>query len=152
MVIELIRKEFLDWDSDVTWSRRFKALGQRSDWEPSAIPNPIFQPMLVRTVWFNQGGLVPLCIDHVLVEMYNFGDLLCSGDLIDSKSSQFAKLFHKVRHLFPLSKPAFPSEDEFIVTTLLHENADEVVKLLSKDHWTSSCITTTSEVPRDQAE
>ncbi|KAI7748433.1 hypothetical protein M8C21_007591 [Ambrosia artemisiifolia] len=156
---EVIRKEVPDWDSDVTWSTRYKAFsGQRSDWEPRYLFWKdliikiarhlgifIIPPSLVRTVWFNQGGLVPLCIDHVLVEMYNSGDLLCSSDLIDPKSGQFAQLFYKVRHLLPLSKPAFPSEDEFIVSAVLQEKADEVVKLLSEDHWTSSCIITMSK-------
>ncbi|KAM0027381.1 putative Snf7 family protein [Helianthus debilis subsp. tardiflorus] len=158
-VREVILKEVPDWDSEVTVSARFKAFsGQRSDWEPRYqfwknliikivrhLGIFIIRPSVVRNVWFNQGGLVPLCIDHVLVEMYNSGDLLCSSDLIDPKSGQLTQLFHKVRHLLPLSKPAFPSEDEFIVSSVLQEKSDEVVKLISEDHWTSSCIITMSK-------
>ncbi|KAI3693832.1 hypothetical protein L1987_76785 [Smallanthus sonchifolius] len=137
-VRELIRKQVPDWDSDVMVATRFKAFsGQRSDWEPryhfwkDLIINIarhlnifIIRPSVVRSVWFNQGGLIPLCIDSVLVEMYNSGDLLCSRDLIDPKSGQFTQLFHK---------------------THLQEKSDEVVKLLSEDHWTSSCIITMSK-------
>ncbi|KAJ0565378.1 putative Snf7 family protein [Helianthus annuus] len=158
-VREVILKEVPDWDSEVTVSARFKAFsGQRSDWEPRYqfwknliikivrhLGIFIIRPSVVTNVWFNQGGLVPLCIDHVLVEMYNSGDLLCSSDLIDPKSGQLTQLFHKVRHLLPLSKPAFPSEDEFIVSSVLQEKSDEVVKLISEDHWTSSCIITMSK-------
>ncbi|KAJ0559404.1 putative Snf7 family protein [Helianthus annuus] len=158
-VREVILKEVPDWDSDVTVSARFKAFsGQRSDWEPRYqfwknliikvvrhLGIFIIRPSVVTNVWFNQGGLVPLSIDHVLVEMYNSGDLLCSSDLIDPKSGQLTQLFHKVRHLLPLSKPAFPSEDEFIVSSVLQEKSDEVVKLISEDHWTSSCIITMSK-------
>ncbi|KAK9076525.1 hypothetical protein SSX86_004859 [Deinandra increscens subsp. villosa] len=156
---EAIREEVPDWDSDVMVSARFKAFsGQRSDWEPRyhfwrdliikiARHLGIFtiRASVIRNVWFNRGGLIPLCIDDVLVEMYNSGDILCSNDLIDPKSGQIAQLFYKVRHLLPLSKPAFPSEDEFIVSTLLQEKSEEVVKLLSEDHWTSSCIITMSK-------
>ncbi|KAM0015736.1 putative Snf7 family protein [Helianthus debilis subsp. tardiflorus] len=158
-VREVILKEVPDWDSEVTVSARFKAFsGQRSDWEPRYqfwknliikivrhLGIFIIRPSVVRNVWFNQGGLVPLCIDHVLVELYNSGDLLCSSDLIDPKSGQLTQLFHKVRHLLPLSKPAFPLEDEFIVSSVLQEKSDEVVKLISEDHWTSSFIITMSK-------
>nr|KAJ0189922.1 hypothetical protein LSAT_V11C800454600 [Lactuca sativa] len=192
LVREVIRKEVQDWDSEVMISARFKAFsGQRSDWEPryhfwrdlvikiarrlrifiirpsvvsGAIPVSHFKPR-VKNVWFNQGGLTPLCIDDVLVsffllallsihpyqsfasiltqlEMYNAGDLSCSNDLIDPKGGQLTQLFHKVRHLLPLSKSAIPSEDEFIVSSLLEEKCIEVVKLLCDCHWTSSCIIT----------
>ncbi|PWA35405.1 SNF7 family protein [Artemisia annua] len=158
-VKEFILQQVPDWDSDVMISARFKAFsGQKSDWEPrfhfwkdliikiaQHLNTFIIRPSVVKNVWFNQGGLIPLCIDHVLLEMYNAGDLLSSGDLVDPKSGQLTQLFHKVRFLLPLSKSAFPSEDEFIVKTLLEDKSAEVVKLLSDDHWTSSCIITMSK-------
>ncbi|XP_023743647.1 uncharacterized protein LOC111891814 isoform X2 [Lactuca sativa] len=156
LVREVIRKEVQDWDSEVMISARFKAFsGQRSDWEPRyhfwrdlvikiarRLRIFIIRPSVVKNVWFNQGGLTPLCIDDVLLEMYNAGDLSCSNDLIDPKGGQLTQLFHKVRHLLPLSKSAIPSEDEFIVSSLLEEKCIEVVKLLCDCHWTSSCIIT----------
>nr|XP_043621566.1 charged multivesicular body protein 7 isoform X1 [Erigeron canadensis] len=156
-VREIIEKEVPDWDSDVMTSARFKAFsGQKSDWEPRyhfwrdliiKIANHldifIIRPSVVKNVWFNKGGLIPLCIDDVLVEMYNCGELLsCSSDVIDPKSGQLTRLFRKVRHFLPLSKPAFSSEDDYIVSTLLEEKSDEVIKCLVDDHWTSSCIIT----------
>ncbi|XP_076892945.1 uncharacterized protein LOC143544838 [Bidens hawaiensis] len=155
-VRELIRKQVPDWDSDVMVATRFKAFsGQKSDWEPryhfwkeliikiaQHLNTFIIHSSVVRNVWFNHGGLVPLCIDTVLVEMYDSGDLLRSSDLIDPKSGQLVQLFHKVRHFLPASRSAIPLEDEFIVSSLLQEKCDEVVKILSEDHWTSSCIVT----------
>lgn len=155
-VRDIILTEVTDWESDVMVTARFKAFsGQRSDWDPlfhfwrdliikvaSHLHIFIIHPSFVKNVWFNQGGLIPLCIDQVLLEMYNSGDLFCINDIIDPKSGQLTQLFHKVRHMLPLSKPAFPSEDEFIVSTLLEERCSEVVKLLSDDYWTSSCIIT----------
>lgn len=156
VVREVIRKEVHDWDSEVMISARFKAFsGQRSDWQPRyhfwkdliikiarRLGIFIIRPSVVKNVWFNQGGLTPLCIGDVLLEMYNSGDLSCRNDLIDPKVGQLTQLFHKVRHLLPLSKSAIPSEDEFIISSLLEEKSVEVVKLLSDNHWTSSCIIT----------
>ncbi|XP_071718636.1 uncharacterized protein [Rutidosis leptorrhynchoides] len=156
IVRDVILKEVPNWDSDEMVSARFKAFsGQRSDWEPRYhfwrdliikiarhLQIFIIRPSLVKNVWFNQGGLIPLCIDHVLLEMYNSGDILCGNDVIDPKSGQLTQLFHKVKHMLPLSKPPFPSKNEFILSTLLEEKSCVVVKLLSDDHWTSSCIIT----------
>ncbi|KAI3666939.1 hypothetical protein L6452_41980 [Arctium lappa] len=84
--------------------------------------------------------------------MYNVGDLSCSSDLIDPKSGHLTQIFHKVRHMLPLSKSPIPSEDEFIISTLLEENykypqekSMEVVKVLCEHHWTSSCIVSMSK-------
>ncbi|GJS31297.1 charged multivesicular body protein 7 isoform X1 [Tanacetum coccineum] len=165
-VKEFILEQVPDWNSEVMISARFKAFsGQRSDWEPRFhfwkdliikiarhLNTFIIRPSVVKNVWFNQGGLIPLCIDHVLgfvfipqLEMYNAGDILSINDLGDPKSGQLSQLFQRVRYLLPLSKSAFPSEDELIVKTLLEEKSVEVVKLLSDDHWTSSCIITMSK-------
>nr|GEU50944.1 charged multivesicular body protein 7 isoform X1 [Tanacetum cinerariifolium] len=158
-VKEFILEQVPDWDSDVMINARFKAFsGQKSDWEPRFhfwkdliikiarhLNTFIIRPSVVKNAWFNQGGLIPLCIDHVLLEMYNAGDILSINDLGDPKSGQLSQLFQKVRYLLPLSKSVFPSEDEFIVKTLLEEKSVEVVKLLSDDHWTSSCIITMSK-------
>ncbi|GKB86109.1 hypothetical protein Tco_0958381 [Tanacetum coccineum] len=158
-VKEFILEQVPDWNSEVMISARFKAFsGQRSDWEPRFhfwkdliikiarhLNTFIIRPSVVKNVWFNQGGLIPLCIDHVLLEMCNAGDILSINDLGDPKSGQLSQLFQRVRYLLPLSKSAFPSEDEFIVKTLLQEISVEVVKLLSDDHWTSSCIITMSK-------
>ncbi|KAI3736495.1 hypothetical protein L6452_16037 [Arctium lappa] len=156
-VRELIRKEVHDWDSEVMVTARFKAFsGLRSDWESRYhfwrdliikiarhLNIFIISRSVVKNVWFNQGGLTPLCLDHVLLQMYNAGDLSCSSDLIDPKSGHLTQIFHKVRHI--LSKSPISSQDEFIVSTLLEEKSMEVIKLLCEDHWTSSCIVSMSK-------
>ncbi|KAJ9556033.1 hypothetical protein OSB04_010647 [Centaurea solstitialis] len=159
VIREFIRKEVEDWDSEVMVSARFKAFsGQRSDWEPryqfwrNLIINIarhlqvfIIHPTVVKNVWFNQGGLIPLCLDHVFLQMYNDGDLICTTNLIDPKSGQLAQIFHKVRHLLPLPKSSLPAVDKFIIPTLLEEKSMEVVKHLCDHNWTSSCIVTMSK-------
>ncbi|XP_052187881.1 uncharacterized protein LOC127798387 isoform X2 [Diospyros lotus] len=79
---EFIRKEVADWDDVVMATARFKAFsGQRSDWEPRytfwrdlilkvATHLGIFRlhPSQIRNIWFNRGGLAPLCLDRVLAK------------------------------------------------------------------------------------
>ncbi|EOX95477.1 SNF7 family protein, putative isoform 2 [Theobroma cacao] len=133
-VREFIRKEVPDWDDELMATARFKAFsGQRSDWEPKfqfwkdliiKISRQfglfVISPSQVKNEWFNRGGLTPLCLDHVL-------------------------LFRKVKGLMnrsTMTSEGILLEDCVILTTLLKEKADEVVKFLSESHWTSSCIVT----------
>ncbi|KAM7521363.1 hypothetical protein LguiA_011265 [Lonicera macranthoides] len=156
---ELIRKEVSDWDNEVMASARFKAFsGQRSDWEPryffwrDLIINLarhlrlfIIRPSQVKNIWFNRGGLAPLCLDHVLIEMYNAGDILHSSDLVDPTSGRLSQVFKRVVYLVGLSRSSSSvdfTEDHLILSTLLKEKAFEVVKILSDNYWTSSCIIT----------
>lgn len=84
-VREFIKKEVSDWDDDeAVATARFKAFsGQRSDWEPkyqfwkNLILNVarhlrlvIVRPHDIRNIWFNRGGLTPLCLDEVLVRLF----------------------------------------------------------------------------------
>ncbi|KAK9282142.1 hypothetical protein L1049_005054 [Liquidambar formosana] len=154
---EFIRKEVGDWDDEGVATARFKAFsGQRSDWEPKyhfwrdliikvARHFGLFfiNPSQVKNSWFNRGGLTPLCLDHVFSVMYNEGDIVRSGDLVDPTSGRLSQFFRKVIHL--MVKPTAPEvtfEDHVILLTLLKDKAVEVVKLLSESHWTSSCIIT----------
>lgn len=84
-----IREEVVDWDDETKSRARFKALsGQRSDWEPLylfwrdlilkvARHRRIFiiRPSDVKRLWFRRGGVSPLCLDRVLLEMHRAGDL-----------------------------------------------------------------------------
>ncbi|GMQ00520.1 hypothetical protein CsSME_00047580 [Camellia sinensis var. sinensis] len=156
---ELIRKEVPDWDDEVMVTARFKAFsGQRSDWEPKYVfwRNLIlklsthlgvflFHPSEVKNLWFNRGGLTPLCIDHVLLEMYNAGDILRRGDLVDPTSGQLSQILRRVVHLVGLSRASTQvdiMEGHLILLPVLKDKAAEVVKSLSESHWTSSCIIT----------
>ncbi|XP_038681317.1 charged multivesicular body protein 7 isoform X2 [Tripterygium wilfordii] len=156
-VTEFIGKEVPDWDDEVIAMARFKAFsGQRSDWElkfrfwrdlilkiARHFGIFIIRPQEVKEEWFNRGGLTPLCIDHVLSLMYNEGDIVRSGDLVNPRSGRLSNLFVRVRNLtFRSSTRDIMLEDHVVLTTLLKEKAGEVVKLLSDSHWTSSCIVT----------
>lgn len=84
-VREFIKDKVTDWDDEVVTTARFKAFsGQKSDWEPRYLFwrdliltiahkfNFIFiKPIEIRNQWFSQGGLAPLCLDHVLVLLPN---------------------------------------------------------------------------------
>lgn len=156
---ELIRKEVPDWDDEVMVTARFKAFsGQRSDWEPKYVfwrdlilklsthlGVFLFHPSEVKNLWFNQGGLTPLCIDHVLLEMYNAGDILRRGDLVDPTSGRLSQILRRVVHLVGLSRASTQvdiMEDHLILLPVLKDKAAEVVKSISENHWTSSCIIT----------
>ncbi|GKV23339.1 hypothetical protein SLEP1_g33077 [Rubroshorea leprosula] len=155
---EFLRKEVPDWDDEVTATARFKAFsGQRFDWEPKfqfwrdlilRISRHfgffMIRPSQVKNEWFNRGGLAPLCLDDVLLVMYNEGNLMRIEDLPDPSSGRLTQLFRKVKILMTRSRmtPEAILEDQLILTALLKEKAEEVVKLLSERHWTSSCIVT----------
>ncbi|CAL5437694.1 unnamed protein product [Camellia sinensis] len=156
---ELIRKEVPDWDDEVMVTARFKAFsGQRSDWEPKYVfwrdlilklsthlGVFLFHPSEVKNLWFNRGGLTPLCIDHVLLEMYNAGDILRRGDLVDPTSGRLSQILRRVVHLVGLSRASTQvdiMEDHLILLPVLKDKAAEVVKSISESHWTSSCIIT----------
>ncbi|PSS06277.1 Charged multivesicular body protein [Actinidia chinensis var. chinensis] len=156
---EFVRKEVADWDDEVMATARFKAFsGQRSDWEPkyafwrdlilrvaTHLRVFLFHPSEVKNVWFSRGGLSPLCLDHVLNEMYNAGDILRRGDLIDPTSARLSQVFRRVVHLVGLSRSVTQVdivEDYLILMPLLKVKAAEVVKVISENHWTSACIIT----------
>ncbi|KAL7227033.1 hypothetical protein ACSBR1_021994 [Camellia fascicularis] len=156
---ELIRKEVPDWDDEVMVTARFKAFsGQRSDWEPKYVfwrdlilklsthlGVFLFHPSEVKNLWFNRGGLTPLCIDHVLLEMYNAGDILRRGDLVDPTSGRLSQILRRVVHLVGLSRASTQvdiMEHHLILLPVLKDKAAEVVKSISENHWTSSCIIT----------
>ncbi|KAL7199179.1 hypothetical protein ACSBR2_021456 [Camellia fascicularis] len=156
---ELIRKEVPDWDDEVMVTARFKAFsGQRSDWEPKYVfwrdlilklsthlGVFLFHPSEIKNLWFNRGGLTPLCIDHALLEMYNAGDILRRGDLVDPTSGRLSQILRRVVHLVGLSRASTQvdiMEDHLILLPVLKDKAAEVVKSISENHWTSSCIIT----------
>ncbi|KAF5462313.1 hypothetical protein F2P56_018334 [Juglans regia] len=163
-VREFIKMEVSDWDDDeAVATARFKAFsGQRSDWEPkyqfwkNLILNVarhlrlvIVQPHDIRNIWFNRGGLTPLCLDEVLLEMYKEGELVRMGDLEDpTTSGTLSLLLRKVRRNLTLIRaspiPSLPAllQDHLVLNTLLKERAVEVVKQLCESHWTCSCIVT----------
>ncbi|XP_068663345.1 uncharacterized protein [Aristolochia californica] len=99
----------------------------------------------VKNKWFARGGLTPLCIDRVLLEMYNNGETLQSGDLLDPTSGSLYQMFRRFSHVISLGKLSKPQElpsDRLILKILLQERADQVIQILSESHWTPSCIVT----------
>nr|XP_017243281.1 PREDICTED: charged multivesicular body protein 7 isoform X2 [Daucus carota subsp. sativus] len=152
----LLKELGKDWEDDDKMRPKFKGFsGQRSDWEPNYIfwrdliinlsrhLRVLFiTPSQVKSVWFNRGGLTPLCLDHVLLEMQSSGELLRSSELIDPASGRLSQIFRRVVRLAGLSRSSDLTEDDLIVATLLKEKAAEVVKVLSDNHWTYSCIIT----------
>ncbi|KAG5514059.1 hypothetical protein RHGRI_035463 [Rhododendron griersonianum] len=158
-VEEFVRKEVADWDDEVMATARFKAFsGQRSDWEPkyafwrdlilkvaTHLDVFFFHPSEVKNIWFSRGGLSPLCLDRVLLEMYNAGIILRMGDLVDPSSARFSQIFRRVVQVMGLSRSLTLvdiMEDHLILLPLLQVKAAEVVKTISENHWTSSCIIT----------
>ncbi|XP_022146425.1 charged multivesicular body protein 7 [Momordica charantia] len=158
-VREFIKDKVTDWDDEVVTTARFKAFsGQKSDWEPRYLFwrdliltiahkfNFIFiKPIEIRNQWFSQGGLAPLCLDHVLHQMYIDGDIIIQSDMLDPRSGQLSHLFKKLSNLMGTSKknPNDLLRDEYVVlASVLKDRAAEVVKCLSHSNWTSSCIIT----------
>ncbi|XP_062178199.1 uncharacterized protein LOC133883036 [Alnus glutinosa] len=162
---EFIRTEVGDWDDEAVGTARFKAFsGQKCDWESRyefwkvlilkiarRFGLLVISPLDVKNNWFNRGGLTPLCLDQVLMEMYNEGEIVRVGDLLDPTSGSLSLLLRKVgRNLMrirPTSTPSLQalSQDHLVLTTLLKEKAVQVVKHLCESHWTCSCVVTMSK-------
>ncbi|KAI3980884.1 hypothetical protein MKX01_025449 [Papaver californicum] len=162
-VREFIKKEVPDWDDEVVATARFKAFsGQRSDWESKLLFWKdlvlkiarhlnvfVIRSSEVKKNWFNRRGLTPLCIDQVLLEMYNSGDILRNSDLMDPTAGRLSQMFKRMVNLIGISGPSSSGEliEEFLILSIpLQEKAAEVVNLLSESHWTSFCTITMSEL------
>lgn len=139
MVANFLMEEVKDWDNEEKMKSRFKALsGQRCDWEPlylfwrdlivkvaRHLHIVILHPSHVKHLWFRRGGLSPLCLDRVLVEMYNAGDLLPVTHLLDPRTEgwRLPQLFRKAAHLMSFSRASTTldslTEDCYILAPLL---------------------------------
>lgn len=156
---EYIRSEVTDWDDEVISTARFKAFnGQRSDWFPrysfwrdlilkvaSHLGTFIISPSELKRIWFNRGGLTPLCLDDVLLEMYKDGDFLRREDLVNPRNSRFFQIVQRIVGVVGLSTSSDQKnilEDHLILVPLLKNKSAEIVKVISENHWTSSCIIT----------
>ncbi|KMZ61769.1 SNF7 family protein [Zostera marina] len=154
---EIIRREVPDWDDEMTSIARFKAFsGQRSDWEPrymfwkdlivkvaKGLGICTVKSSDVKNVWFNRGGLTPLCIDHVLIEMYSDGDFILEGDLMDPRSGRMYQLFRRFGRALGISNSSVlqgDGDDLLILRTLLEDRAIDISKKLSESHWNVNCI------------
>lgn len=160
-VLEFIREQVPDWDDEVMATARFKAFsGQRSDWEPrfrfwrDLIINIarhfrflFLSPSQMNNSWFNRGGLVPLCLNDVLVEMYKSGDILRVSDLGDPRIGRSSWILQKMMSFSGVFRSSnsidiILKDDRLILSKILEDKADEVIKTLSESHWTSSCLVT----------
>ncbi|XVF33009.1 hypothetical protein REPUB_Repub17cG0131500 [Reevesia pubescens] len=77
--------------------------------------------------------------------MYNEGEIIRISDVADPYTEGISQLFRKVKSLMISSKmtpEGILLQDRVVLTTLLKEKADKVVKCLSESHWTSYCIVT----------
>ncbi|XP_019163162.1 PREDICTED: uncharacterized protein LOC109159513 [Ipomoea nil] len=159
-VKEFLKKEVPEWDDEANARARFKAFsGQRCDWEPlylfwrdlilkvaRHLRVFIIRPSQVKMIWFSRAdGLSPLCLDRVLLQMYNSGELLWNARLMDPTSGQISRTFYRLADMMRFSRPSAQEtlvEDYYILSTLLEEKALEVIQVLCENHWTSSCIIT----------
>lgn len=155
---DFIRTQIPDWDDDVIATARFKAFsGQRSDWEArfqfwrgliikvaGHLGRIIIDTEEVKTKWFVRGGLIPLCLDHVLLEMYRCGDLSNKSYLTHPPTSHFQWLFKQVTSFIGISTSPIQDmvEGKLIVVSMVQERAAQVVSSLAQNHWSSYCVMT----------
>lgn len=74
--------------------------------------------------------------------MYNEGDIVPSGQLVDPTTGRLSQIFRKVRNFMLKPIATSQGQDVFVVMSVLKDKAAHVVNLLSQTHWTSSCIIT----------
>ncbi|XP_060217517.1 uncharacterized protein LOC132644878 isoform X2 [Lycium barbarum] len=134
-LMEYLRKQVPDWDDEVKCISRFKAFsGQRTDWEPlyhfwkdlilkvaRHLHIFIIRPSQVK-IWFHRGGLVPLCLDQVLLEMYTAGELFRNVAVTDPASGWVSQILQRVVNLGALLRPSTQetlAEDDYIIPVLL---------------------------------
>eukprot|EP00250_Pteridium_aquilinum_P029955 c40402_g1_i1 orf=272-1537(-) len=148
------------WDDDVMCAARFKALtGQRTDWEgrflfwreliidlARHLNLLVLDTHAVEHSWFLRGGLTPLCINQVLLEMHQRGDLQNLDNLLETESS-LSWFWQQIRKgvIWGSSNKYLTSGSiagRLVVTPLVHERIVEVTKSISENCWTASCVTT----------
>lgn len=155
---DFIRTQIPDWDDDVIATARFKAFsGQRSDWEArfqfwrdliikvaEHLGRIIIDTEEVKNKWFVRGGLTPLCLNDVLLDMYRCGDLLNMIDLARPPTSHFQWLFKQVASFMGISTPPIQDmvEGKLIVVSLVQERAAQIVNSLAQNNWSSYCVIT----------
>ncbi|CAN6467117.1 unnamed protein product [Victoria cruziana] len=153
---EFIKEEVPDWDDDIVSAVRFKAFsGQRSDWEPKYwfwrdliikiarhLGITVIHASELRKNWFVRNGLTPLCMDRVLLEMYNDGDILRFRDLKDPSGGTLYGLFKRALNLVAAKRSDEILEEPLILPTLVKERATEIISSLSETNWTSCCVIT----------
>lgn len=155
---DFIRTQIPDWDDDVIATARFKAFsGQRSDWEArfqfwrglimkvaGHLGHIIIDTEEVKNKWFVRGGLTPLCLNHVLLDMYRCGDLLNNIDPAHPSTSRFQWVLKQISSLMGISTPPIQDtvEGKLIVVSLVQERAAQIVSSLAQNNWSSYCVIT----------
>lgn len=159
-VAAFLRREVADWDDDIKRRARFKALsGQRSDWEPlyrfwrdliinlaRHLRTFTISPSRLQRLWFTHQGLSPLCLDRVLLEMHRAGDLLPPPNSPATATPTLSQIFRTTLQFLSAinleGKETTLSGDTYLIAPILEEEALEVVKRVSEDHWSESCVIT----------
>ncbi|MCO5603461.1 hypothetical protein L7F22_057611 [Adiantum nelumboides] len=95
----------------------------------------------VHHTWFLRGGLTPLCMSQVLLEMFNAGDLQNPDNLQETQPSWFWQQIGK-RVFWGSTSMQVKTPGRLVVTTLVHERIAEVTKSIAESCWTTSCVTT----------
>ncbi|XP_073037831.1 uncharacterized protein [Primulina eburnea] len=120
-VADFVRKEVSDWDDEVKGRARFKALsGQRSDWEPLYL---FWRDLIIKVA--RHLGIFLICPSHVQSLWFHRNGLspLCLHSVLVEMC--------RAGDLLPLSSAHPPTE-----------RALEVIKTLSENNWTISCVIT----------
>ncbi|XP_075502862.1 uncharacterized protein LOC142540518 isoform X3 [Primulina tabacum] len=120
-VADFVRKEVSDWDDEVKGQARFKALsGQRSVWEPLYF---FWRDLIIKVA--RHLGIFLICPSHVQSLWFHRNGLspLCLHSVLVEMCQAGV--------LLPLSSAHPPTE-----------RALEVIKTLSENHWTISCVIT----------
>ncbi|CAM8936185.1 unnamed protein product [Rhodiola kirilowii] len=134
---EFIRTQVADWDDESVATARFKAFsGQRTDWEPKYL----FWKNLILKV---ASHLNLFIINPSELQMYKDGEIITIEELEDPTCSQLSILFRKALKI--VSRPASDEsilEHPLILMPLLKEKSSDIVKTLSQNQWTLSCIIT----------
>ncbi|KAI5058464.1 hypothetical protein GOP47_0026634 [Adiantum capillus-veneris] len=143
------------WDDDVVSAARFKALtGQRADWEgrfnfwkdlivllARHLNLLVIDTQAVQHSWFLRGGLTPLCMSQVLLEMFSSGDLQSLDKFQETQPSWFWQQIGK-RVFWGNTTMQVKIPGRLVVTALVHERIADVTKSISESCWTTSCVTT----------
>eukprot|EP00249_Psilotum_nudum_P016223 c25727_g1_i1 orf=436-1713(-) len=162
-----IESEVPEWNDDVVGRTLVKAFsGQRTDWEgrfqfwkelvikvARHLRLIVIDTDIVKNKWFLRGGLTPLCLDQVLVEMYNCGDLQ-KIDELTTPVVKFKWLSDQIRSVVSWTSQKLIGiqhvdtngiERRLIITMLLQERFAEVRRSLADSTWSSSCVTTVAQ-------
>ncbi|CAM6110918.1 unnamed protein product [Calypogeia fissa] len=162
---DFLEKEVPDWKDDDFARGRFKAFtGQKQDWEEKLnfwmdltvkvarhLDLIVIDTHSVQQKWFIRDGVVPMGLEHVLVEMKKAGELVTVEQVLAGGPSTFQWVGAMLKKtiswaVIGYAESELPVEERLVVNTILQEKVSQFLKILADGQYSSECIATLAKI------